>query len=215
MPTHFQMEQVLRSAGVAVRPYPTEKAASATEDAVVTSRLLVAAGTAWEREIERLYAIYMQKSMGMLHAEYVSLLSSLCATKGLDVAVRELNHGVGYRYTALYKQTDLSMVNVSLADKNGEPRPDFLSSVPLTSSFCQYVLRDGSFLTRSSAGDSRLDGHPYQGVMMAYCGVPVFDEEGIAVGTLCHFDVVAREIADPDLQLLRAAASAFASFFPA
>lgn len=209
------MEQVLRGAGVAVRPYPTENAAVAKEDAVVASRLLVAAGTAWEREIERLYAIHMQKSMGVLHADYVGVLSGLCATHGLDVAVRELNHDVGYRYTALYKRIDLSMVNVCLADKNGEPRPDFLASVPLTSSFCQYVLRDGSFLTKDSARDGRLDGHPYQGTMAAYCGVPVFDEEGVAVGTLCHFDVVERQIADPDLERLRAAAGVFASFFPA
>ncbi|RTD83275.1 hypothetical protein EJO68_34350 [Variovorax atrisoli] len=70
------------------------------------------------------------------------------------------------------------MVNVTLADKRRQPRPDFLAQAPLGSSFCRYFLRDGSFQTANSSDDVRLAGHPCQGVMRSYCGIPVFDSAG-------------------------------------
>ena len=107
--------------------------------------------------------------------------------------------------TAIYRLRDGRMLNVALVDKHGEPLPDFLAEVPIASSFCQYVLRDGSFLTGDSGSDTRLNGHPYQGVMLSYCGIPIFDLQGRAVGTACHFDLVARDIADEKVAHLRAA----------
>ena len=86
---------------------------------------------------------------------------------------------VTHRYTAVYRLVAVDiMVNVTLADKRRQPRPDFLAQVPVGSSFCRYFLRDGSFQTANSSVDVRLAGHPCQGVMRSYCGIPVFDSAG-------------------------------------
>jgi hypothetical protein len=203
----FDMEQVLRKAGVAVRPYPTAQLNEQAKDLRDEDRRLIALGTAWERELERLYAMYQQDQHLSQHREFAKEFAELCDVSGLGPALDLLNGGVPHRYTGFYQATPSAMINVALADKVGEPRPDFLAEVPVASSFCQFVLRDGSFLTGDSAADDRLDGHPYKGVMLAYCGVPVFNAEGEPSGTLCHFDVVVRNVAEGDLARLHAAAS--------
>ena len=101
---------------------------------------------------------------------------------------------------------------MALVDKHGEPLPEFLAEVPIASSFCQYVLRDGSFLTGDSSSDRRLNGHPYQGAMLSYCGIPIFDLEGRAVGTACHFDVISHDIAEEKMAHLRAAARILSNY---
>jgi GAF domain-containing protein len=92
--------------------------------------------------------------------------------------------------------------------------PEFLKVVPFEHSFCQFVLRDGIFLTSDSAADRRLDGHPYQGVMVTYHGVPLLDNPGELFGTMCHFDVVSYELPDAELELLRLAARELPRYLP-
>jgi hypothetical protein len=58
----------------------------------------------------------------------------------------------------------------------------------------------------------RVDGHPYQGVMMAYHGVPVSDARGHLVGTLCHFDLVERDLSPENYQLMQQAAGVIREF---
>lgn len=131
---------------------------------------------------------------------------------GIDAALKVLNDGIAHRYTALYRLHESTLKNVGLYDKAGEVRAEYLLEVPLETSFCQFVLRDGVFVTDDSSQDRRLDGHVYQGKMMAYHGVPVHDRHGVLFGTLCHFDVVQRELAEENFALLRQAALAFAAF---
>lgn len=211
-PTHFEMEQRLRKAGVAVRPYPTLDTILAAADPATADRMLVAAGTAWENEVERLFAIQLQAEELSNYSSFGQLFDEICTSEGLDAALEALNAGVPHRYTAVYRRVGDRMVNVALADKNRDPRPDFLAEVPISSSFCQYVLRDGSFFTGDSGLDNRLIGHPYQGVMLAYCGIPVFDPAGRAVGTACHFDVISHEIAEESIGRLRAAARILSNY---
>ncbi len=211
-PTHFEMEQRLRKAGVAVRPYPMLDKILAASDPVTADRMLVAAGTAWENEIERLFAIQLQAEELSNYSSFGQLFDEICATEGLGSALEALNDGVPHRYTAIYRLADGRMINVALADKRREPRPEFLSEVPIGSSFCQYVLRDGSFFTGDSGLDKRLTGHPYQGVMLSYCGIPVFDSRGRAVGTACHFDVISHDIAEENVGQLRAAARILSNY---
>jgi hypothetical protein len=203
----FDMEQVLRKAGVAVRPYPTAQLNEHAKDLRDEDRRLIASGTAWERELERLYAMYQQDQHLSQHRGFAKDFAAVCDGSGLGPALNLLNDGVLHRYTGFYQATAVAMINLALADKAGEPRPDFLAAVPVASSFCQFVLRDGSFFTDDSAADDRLDGHPYKGVMLAYCGVPVFNAEGEPAGTLCHFDVVVRNVAEVQFARLHAAAS--------
>src|SRR4051812_25353290 len=87
------------------------------------------------------------------------------ASEGADGALGVLNRGVEHRYTGLYRLDARVMHNMVLIDKAGEVRPDLLASVPFEDSFCQFVLKLGSFHTSDSASDARLNGHRFQGVM--------------------------------------------------
>lgn len=126
--------------------------------------------------------------------------------EGLAGGLRFLNARVPHRYTAAYRVQQDTLVNLDLVDKAGELRPEFLASVPLQDSFCQFVLRDGGFGTECSARDARLDGHRYQGVMGAYHGVPLVDDDGGLFGTLCHFDTDERTLPDEEFAFLQKAA---------
>jgi GAF domain-containing protein len=139
-------------------------------------------------------------------------LRSALNEAGIEGGLRFLNQPVEHRYTALYRLHDSTLRNVGLYDKVGEVKPEYLAEVPLEVSFCQFVLRDGRFLTNDSSLDDRLHGHPYQGVMMAYHGVPVRDQQGGLYGTLCHFDLVQRTLSDEDFEMLQQAATLLLPF---
>jgi GAF domain-containing protein len=96
--------------------------------------------------------------------------------------------------------------NVLLCDKLEQVHPDFLLAVPFKHSFCQFVRRDQAFRTEDSRQDKRLDGHPYQGVVISYHSVPLTTSEGSLWGTLSHFDMQRRELPDDEFQLLESAA---------
>lgn len=139
-------------------------------------------------------------------------LRAALSEAGIEGGLKFLNERIEHRYTAVYRLQDARLTNIGLYDKAGEIRPEYLAEVPLDVSFCQFVLRDGSFLTRNSGQDKRLDGHPYQGVMVAYHGVPVSDERGQLVGTLCHFDLMERNLSDENYLLLQQAAGLLKGF---
>lgn len=127
-------------------------------------------------------------------------------SEGPQAAIAFLNAGVPHRYAAAYQLTNGILHNVLLVDKAGEVTPEHLMSVPLGTSFCQFVIRDGLFRTQDSGSDVRLAGHPYQGVMQSYHGVPLLGADGEVRGTLCHFDVVSLPISDDEFALLQSAA---------
>ncbi|BDT67678.1 hypothetical protein os1_18560 [Comamonadaceae bacterium OS-1] len=135
----------------------------------------------------------------------LAALSSILETRGAAAAIQHLNAGVAHRFTAVYRL---------LCDKLGEIRPAFLAEVPLATSFCQFVLRDGAFQTSNSGTDHRLDGHPYQGVMVCYHGVPLLSASGELWGTLCHFDVQELTLPDAEFELLQQAAQLLPGYLP-
>ncbi|SDP87865.1 hypothetical protein SAMN05216303_108218 [Rhodoferax sp. OV413] len=142
-------------------------------------------------------------------------LTATVQTDGAAAAIRYLNDGVAHRFTGLYLLENGVMRNLLLYDKAGEIRPTYLAEVPLETSFCQFVLRDGVFTTSDSALDSRLDGHPYQGVMVSYHGVPWQTSNGEIGGTLCHFDLLPLDISDTEFALLQMAAQLLPAHLPA
>ena len=81
-----------------------------------------------------------------------------------------------------------------------------LLAVPLTSSFCQFVLRDGCMLIDHSGQDARLNGHPYQGILNSYIGLPLTHSGADLQGTLCHFDFEPIEVPQHEHEFLRKAA---------
>lgn len=122
---------------------------------------------------------------------------------GLYGALRYLNARTPFRYTAVYRLDGQMMRNIHLYDRQGE-NPTSLAEVPLGDSFCQFVMRDNGFNTVNSANDARLLGHPYQGVVNSYFGLPLSRKAGTIYGTLCHFDVEPMMIPDGEIPLLEA-----------
>lgn len=208
-PTRFLKEQALRALGVALAPYPTmHSVGAASMTPQEADRTLLKAGTTWEAEIDRLY---LQLVLAMPQASVdldVQPFVETCRLGGLAAALGELNSRVAHRYSAVYRLCDGVLRNIALADKAGEVRPEYLAEVPIGTSFCQFVLRDGVFLTEHSGQDARLNGHPYQGVMVAYHGVPISAPDGSLIGTLCHFDVQEQRLSETEFAYLRAVAAA-------
>ncbi len=91
--------------------------------------------------------------------------------------------------------------NVAIVDKLGEVVPEHLLAVPLGSSFCQFVLRDGVF-NHDGSDDSRLLGHPYKGVVNAYVGLPLMKNGVDLLGTFCHFDFSPMQVTDEEFQFM-------------
>lgn len=134
--------------------------------------------------------------------EAFSEVEQALAQNGLPGALDVLNRRVPHRFTAVYRLVGPSLHNVATVDKHRHLEPLDLRVVPLTDSFCQFVLRDGLFLTPDSGADQRLEGHPYSGVVGSYAGVPVRDRVDKLAGTLCHFDLATHDFADEEYLLL-------------
>lgn len=193
-------------------PYPVTPAGGEILGDLDAARALLAAGTAWDTEVDRLYLQLLATSEAAEPQEAVKQFMETCASKSLTEALVSLNARVPHRYTAVYQLEGALLRNVELVDKAGEARPEFLKAVPLGSSFCQFVLRDGVFLTSNSAQDDRLTGHPYKGVMVAYHGVPIPKPDGGLFGTLCHFDVLEQPLSDAEYENLRGVARVLPAF---
>jgi len=124
------------------------------------------------------------------------------AAGNLKQALALLNSGVPHRFSGVYVLRDGVFHNIALIDKLGEWVPAHLKAVPLEHSFCQFVMRDHGVDIPDSSADARLDGHPYQGVMVSYTGVPITDAQREIVGTVCHFDTVKHQLSADEYQLL-------------
>ena len=126
--------------------------------------------------------------------------------EGLAGGLRSMNERVPHVFTGVDRLVDGTMHNLGLVDKRGEIAPEALLAVPLTSSFCQFVLRDGQFASARTGQDARLDGHPYQGVLNTYVGLPLTQTGDDLRGTLCHFDFDPVDVSQEEFEFLRRAA---------
>ncbi|NML85602.1 GAF domain-containing protein [Polaromonas sp.] len=125
--------------------------------------------------------------------------------KGLEAGLSVLNQRVPHRFTAVFKFDGAMMRNVAIIDKLGEVVPESIKVIPFENSFCQFVLRDGSFTTHDSAVDDRLQGHVYKGVLNTYVGLPISKNNGELFGTLCHFDFAPLDLPESEFQFLNQA----------
>ncbi len=136
--------------------------------------------------------------------DYTHLSESL-NSGGLEAGLRFLNQRVDHRFTAVYRLQDMVLHNVELIDKvEGDDQVrSGLQAVPLGESFCQFVLRDGFFRVSRTTGMAALDGHPHQGVMESYVGLPLMSSPDKMFGTLCHFDFAERALPDEEFAFLQ------------
>ena len=213
-PSRFHKERALRKAGYPVPPFPV---APADEGVDAVARLQADRGfldacAAWEDAIDTRYLALIRSLPPIEPSPDIRDFIQRCEQYGLTAGLTGLNGRVPHRYTAVYQLDHETLRNIELVDKVGEARPDYLAAVPLGTSFCQFVLREGAFLTSDSGHDHRLDGHPYQGVMVSYHGVPVLDTEGELYGSLCHFDVSEQPLSAAEFEHLQGVASAIAPY---
>ena len=129
-------------------------------------------------------------------------LEDVLRHNGLGAGLMVLNRRVPHRFTAIFKLDGPVMRNVAIVDKLQEVVPDSFKEIPFEDSFCQFVLKDGSFITQNSQADTRLDGHTYKGVLNTYVGLPLTTSSGDLFGTLCHFDFPPVDLPDEEFQFL-------------
>ena len=128
------------------------------------------------------------------------------ASRGLRGGLVFLNQRVKHRCTVMYSLNGDKLEMVELVDKLHDPATAVPAPIPLSQSFCQITLQDGQLSTSDSAGDSRLNGKTYQGVIKSYVGLPLSRSAGTLFGTLCHYDFDEQTIDDDEFQFLQQAA---------
>jgi len=143
----------------------------------------------------------------MSHPPKLDEIRQVLEEEGLQAGLGVLNARVAHRFTAVYRLDANVLRNIAIVDKLGELVPDHLLAVPLASSFCQFVLRDG-FFKRMGNPDARLNGHPFEEAVLSYVGVPLTQDGGDLIGTFCHFDFPAISIADEEFEFMRKVAIA-------
>lgn len=131
---------------------------------------------------------------------------------GLGAGLVLLNNRVPHRFTAVLRLDGAMMRTIAIVDKLGQAVPDSLKQIPIEDSFCQFALRDGSFLTQNSSDDERLEGHVYKGVLNTYVGLPLSHGDGELFGTLCHFDFPPLVLPDDEFDFLHEAAQILPPF---
>jgi two-component system sensor histidine kinase/response regulator len=80
-----------------------------------------------------------------------------------------------------------------------------VTETPLSHSFCQHIVTHNAPLVVSDArGDPRLQGNPAIAELgvVAYCGVPLTDADGYALGAFCAIENGPREWSDDDVEIL-------------
>lgn len=123
---------------------------------------------------------------------------------GLHGALRFLNGRTPHRFTGVYRYDGALLRNVSLFDQFN-PQKLQGDDAPLGNTFCSLVPRfDGALAFAQASLDARL---PHVDTpVVSYCGVQLRDADGVALGTLCHFDLKPCEPRTSDLQFLEALA---------
>ncbi len=134
--------------------------------------------------------------------------SKILASDGLRPALADLLSDTDYRFIAIFRFNGDRATAAVFYDREN---PDVLrvDEVPAKATYCCYA-RDakGAFVTANALLDARLEGHVAREHVQAYCGVPIMTPEGEILGTLCHYDLVPRDPAQIDLELICQIASA-------
>jgi GAF domain-containing protein len=107
-----------------------------------------------------------------------------------------------YRYIGIFRFSN-GGANAAIHYDRECPENLFATEVPDSATYCCYV-RDqrGVFSTANALEDPRLIHHPAREAVLAYCGIPIFTPDGQLLGTLCHYDHVARDPGQLDMELL-------------
>jgi len=115
-----------------------------------------------------------------------------------------LNGLTDHRFSAMYLFESELLKNLYFFDRE-EPARTGCPDIPVMASYCVFV-RDSErmFVTADSLTDARVFGHPKRLEVRSYCGVPLVNEAGRMIGTICHFDARPLTISDQNVSLMEA-----------
>jgi GAF domain-containing protein len=143
--------------------------------------------------------------------DVIDAVEDMLAAEGVHAALRLLNARAPHRFTGVYRLEPPILRNVRLFDSEN-PALEVGASAPLHETYCSITGHTTApFNTADAGADARLREHPARQSTLSYCGVPLRDEEGRAVGTLCHFDVVPRPVPESEIPVLEAVAPSILS----
>jgi GAF domain-containing protein len=138
----------------------------------------------------------------MSNEEALAELRRIIRAQGVRAALIFVNGLTEHRFSALYEFDNNTLRNLYFFDRE-YPEIETTEEIPVTASYCVF-LRDtgGLFHTSDALRDGRVRTHPKREQVQSYCGVPVLDSHGNLFGSVCHFDLQPRIIADEDVDLM-------------
>ncbi|MGI4821127.1 MAG: hypothetical protein ACRYFV_07930 [Janthinobacterium lividum] len=134
----------------------------------------------------------------------IGLFTDLLQHQDVHAALEYLNRRTPHRYTGLFRFDGEMLRNEVLFDRH-QPSVRQGLDVPMAVTYCALVGQQEASLTILDAALDPLA----QGVdtpVISYCGVLIRDDQGLAYGTLCHYDMQRCQERTTDLPLLEAAA---------
>jgi len=140
-------------------------------------------------------------------AESFRLFRETFRSAGIRPALAILLEMTDYRYIGVWRFHEGRAAAAVHYDR-ADPTQESALEVPETATYCTLVRDEAAPVCIADAGaDSRLEGHPAREAVLAYCGVPLMDSNGAILGTLCHYDVVARDPEQINVELMLMVAS--------
>ena len=116
-----------------------------------------------------------------------SPLAAVLEREGLHATLKLLNARTPYRYTGVYRFDGDMLRNVALFDRQAPAQVRGQDRL-LGETYCAITGRlNDALLVSDGKRDTR---YPWMRAhdVLSYCGVPIRDAAGVALGTLCHFD---------------------------
>jgi GAF domain-containing protein len=134
--------------------------------------------------------------------------SNTLRESGLRPALAYLLGLTDYRCIAIFRRHG-DQANAAVYYDREQPQVLAIDEVPAAATYCQIAVETRApFSTGDALQDARLVSHPARQAVQAYCGFPVITPEGEILGTLCHYDVVPRDVGQINVELMVAVVSA-------
>lgn len=155
---------------------------------------------------DSLNAVLNTPTVAALRDDVLKKFTRVLTSQGVHAALRFLNSRASHRFTGIYQFDAPTLRSVALLDAD-TPALTRGDDGPIEATYCASVGRfERPFTTEDAAHDSRLRQHPARETVRSYCGVLLRTTDGQPYGTLCHFDVVPRDVPVDELALMEGAA---------
>jgi GAF domain-containing protein len=148
--------------------------------------------------------------------DIATVIAGLLRDVGIRRALQYLNARTRYRFTGIYHVEPPVLRNICLFDREN-PTLDCSGAVTrLDETYCSITSsRSAPFATADASRDPRLRDHAARESVLCYSGVPIRLPSGATWGTLCHFDLRPRLMAETEIAVLEAVMPVFEEWISA